>query len=45
MNCTLYPSATGTPFIAYIHPGTHKFPTEAPAFIARFFKEQAIALK
>ena len=44
-HCTLYPSATGTPFIAYIHPGTHKFPDEAPALIARFFKEQAAAVK
>lgn len=44
-HCTLYPSATGTPFIAYVHPGIHKFPDEAPALIARFFKEQAAAVK
>lgn len=36
---TLYPSATGTPFIAVIHPGTHKFPDEAPSLVVRFFQE------
>lgn len=44
-HCTLFPSASGTPFIACIHPGAHKFPDEAPALIARFFKEQAAAVK
>lgn len=44
-DCTLFPSKTGTPFIAFIHQGTHKFPEEAPALIARFFKEQAAAVK
>lgn len=38
---TLYPSKTGTPFVSVIHPGTHKFPDEAPGLIARFFKENA----
>ena len=38
-NCTLYPSAKGTPFIAFIHPGGHKFPAEAPQLIVRFFKD------
>jgi polyhydroxybutyrate depolymerase len=37
--CTLYPSANGTPFVAFIHVGNHKFPAEAPALIVRFFKE------
>src|SRR5260221_14138788 len=40
-NCTLYPSKSGTPFIALIHPGGHTFVPEAPSLIARFFKEQA----
>ena len=44
-DCTLYPSKTGTPFIAFIHPGDHKFPDEAPPLIAKFFKEQAAAVK
>ncbi|MBL9131581.1 MAG: hypothetical protein JNG86_10300 [Verrucomicrobiaceae bacterium] len=44
-DCTLYPSPGGTPFVAFIHNGTHKFPDEAPALIARFFKEQAAAVK
>lgn len=44
-DCTLFPSKTGTPFIAYIHQGTHKFPEEAPPLIAKFFKEQAAAVK
>ncbi|MDI1315515.1 hypothetical protein [Prosthecobacter sp.] len=38
---TLFPSKVGAPFIAFIHQGTHKFPEEAPALIAKFFKEQA----
>lgn len=38
-NCTLYPSKTGTPFIAGIHPGGHIFPREAPPLIVKFFKE------
>ncbi len=44
-DCTLFPSKTGTPFIAFIHQGTHKFPDEAPPLIAKFFKEQAAAVK
>ena len=39
--CTIYPSETGTPFVTFIHPGGHQFPTEAPALIAKFFKEQS----
>lgn len=38
-NCTMYPSKTGTPFVAFIHEGTHKYPTEGPELIVRFFKE------
>ncbi len=37
--CTLYPSATGTPFVAYVHPGGHTLPAEAPELIVKFFKE------
>jgi polyhydroxybutyrate depolymerase len=37
---TIYPSKTGTPLITLIHPGGHKFPTEALELIIRFFKEQ-----
>src|SRR5439155_23800303 len=44
-NCTLYPSKSGTPFIACIHPGGHIFVPEAPALIARFFKEQSAAVQ
>jgi polyhydroxybutyrate depolymerase len=44
-DCTLYPSKTGTPFVAFIHAGDHKFPDEAPALIAKFFKEQAATIK
>ena len=37
--CTQYPSKTGTPFVAFIHPGTHTYPKEGPALIVKFFKE------
>ena len=40
--CTLYPSPTGTPFVAFIHPGGHKYPPEAPPLIIRFFKEHQL---
>lgn len=42
-DCTLYPSKSGTPFVAFIHPGTHAFPEAAPALIVRFFKEHPAA--
>ena len=38
-DCTLYPSTNGAPFVAFVHRGDHMFPSEAPALIARFFKE------
>ena len=44
-DCTLFPSKVGAPFIAFIHPGDHKFPDEAPPLIVKFFKEQAAAVK
>ena len=37
--CTLYPSSKNAPFVEYIHPGTHRFPDEAPALIVKFFQE------
>lgn len=37
---TIYPSQTGTPLIAAIHPGGHQFPDGAAGLIVRFFKEQ-----
>ncbi|MCW3099127.1 MAG: esterase, partial [Chthonomonadaceae bacterium] len=40
---TLYPSKTGTPFVSVIYPGTHALPTEVPALVVKFFKEQAAA--
>jgi polyhydroxybutyrate depolymerase len=36
---TEYPSKTGTPFVAFIHPGGHEFHKDAPAAIAKFFKQ------
>lgn len=38
---TLYASPGGTPFVSLIHPGTHKYPPEAPGLIVKFFKEHA----
>ena len=37
--CTEYPSKTGTPFVAFIHPGGHEFHQDAPALIAKFFQQ------
>jgi polyhydroxybutyrate depolymerase len=36
---TMYPSASGTPFVSLIYPGGHSLPKEVPAVIVRFFKE------
>jgi polyhydroxybutyrate depolymerase len=38
---TRYPSSGGTPFVSVIHPGTHRYPDEAPELIVKFFKEHA----
>lgn len=35
---TLYPSATGTPVVLYIHPGGHEYPQEANEVVIKFFK-------
>jgi polyhydroxybutyrate depolymerase len=37
-NATLYPSATGTPVVLYVHPGGHVYPQEANAVVIKFFK-------
>jgi polyhydroxybutyrate depolymerase len=37
--CTVYPSKTGNPVVAYLHPGGHALPTSAPPIIVKFFKE------
>lgn len=37
--CTLYPSKNGTPVVTLFHPGTHRYPQEAPPLIVKFFKE------
>ena len=39
--CKLYPSSKDAPFVAFIHPGSHKYPDEAPPLIVRFFKQHA----
>jgi len=36
--CTIYPSAGGTPLVTFIHPGGHEFNHAAPALIVKFFK-------
>jgi len=40
-HCTLHASKSGNPVVAFIHPGTHKFPDDAPAAIVKFFKEHS----
>jgi len=40
-DCTVYPSQDGAPMVAFIHGGTHKYPTKAPELIVRFFKQHA----
>ena len=37
-NCTLYPSATGTPLETFIHSGAHIYPPEVPKMIVSFFR-------
>jgi polyhydroxybutyrate depolymerase len=37
--CTQYSSKRDMPVVTMIHPGTHKFPGEAPPLIVKFFKE------
>lgn len=40
-DCTQFTSTKNAPFIAFIHDGTHKYPSEAPPLIVRFFKEHS----
>ena len=37
--CLLYPSKTGTPLVAYIHPGGHEFTADGPRLIVKFFQQ------
>ena len=39
--CTEYASETGSPLVVFLHDGGHKYSTEAPALIVKFFKGQA----
>lgn len=41
MKGTIYRTKDGPPVVAYIHPGTHTFPSEAPAWIVKFFQQHA----
>lgn len=36
---TIYASKVGAPVVTYIHNGEHKFPSNAPALMVKFFKE------
>ncbi|MCP4377672.1 MAG: prolyl oligopeptidase family serine peptidase [bacterium] len=38
--CTIYASETNNnaPFVSFIHSGRHRYPTQGPALIVRFFK-------
>jgi polyhydroxybutyrate depolymerase len=40
--CNLYKSKVNADVITWIHPGTHKYPEEAPAIIVSFFKAQRL---
>jgi polyhydroxybutyrate depolymerase len=40
---TLYPSASGEPFVSLTYPGGHSLPKEVPAVIVRFFKEYSVS--
>jgi len=37
--CTIYPSAKGTPVVTFFYPGGHELNPSSPALIAKFFKE------
>lgn len=39
---TIFPSKIGAPVVAVIHPGTHTYLPEAPALIAKFFRQHAL---
>lgn len=40
-HCTLFPSASGTPVVEFVHSGGHELPKGTMAAIARFFNQQA----
>lgn len=40
--CTLYPSPIGGPVVTFIHAGGHRYPSEAPAIIVKFFQQHAL---
>lgn len=40
-NGSIYESNRNTPVVTFIHDGDHKYPTEAPALIVKFFKEHS----
>lgn len=42
-HCIVYSSKTDNPVVTLIHPGTHKYPDEAPAMIVKFFQEHRLA--
>lgn len=39
--CTIYASSKDAPVVAFIHPGGHQYPAEAPALLVKFFREHA----
>lgn len=39
--CTVFPSSIGAPLVTMIHPGTHAYPSAAPALIVKFFQQHA----
>jgi polyhydroxybutyrate depolymerase len=42
--CLVAEAPSGAKIVAYVYPGTHQFPVEAPALIVNFFRE-TIALR
>jgi polyhydroxybutyrate depolymerase len=36
--CLVAEASSGTQIVAYVHPGAHQFPAEAPALIVKFFR-------
>jgi polyhydroxybutyrate depolymerase len=39
--CMIYASPKKAPVVTFVHDGDHKYPREAPALIAKFFREHA----
>lgn len=38
-HCLLYRSPQQTPFVSYVHPGGHEYPTSATPLVVKFFQE------